>query len=338
MRRPLRTRSLLLGSLLLLLSLVLATATVWGYVEGGGPLAIATGRRPATPTADIATPTPTPVLPTPTPTPTPPVAAIPPDLPLSARAAILVQDEPELVLFERNADEPLPPASTAKIVTALTVLRHAGLEEVLTVQEEDLVDPVAESHMGLQAGDTVTVHDLLVGLLLPSGNDAAKTLSRVIGERLPGDQPPVERFAAAMNAVAAELGMTGSHFVDPSGDDAEGQVVTARDMVIAARALLREPVLVSIVAMQRAEVRVGGPKARVIRLENTNQLLAQDGVFGIKTGTTDQAGQCLLVAYRAPSGTQIAVILGSQDRYGDARALLGLPEPPPPSPTPEPAA
>lgn len=109
-------------------------------------------------------------------------------------------------------------------------------------------------------------------------------------------------------------------------------------MVIAARALLREPVLVSIVAMQRAEVRIGGPKARVIRLENTNQLLAQDGVFGIKTGTTDQAGQCLLVAYRAPSGTQIAVILGSQDRYGDARALLGLPEPPPPSPTPEPAA
>lgn len=329
-----RTRSLLVGSLLLLLSLLVASATVWAYVGGVDPLAAATGRRAATPT--VVLPTPTPVLPKPTPTPTPAVAAIPADLPLSARAAILVHVDPEIVLFERNADEQVPPASTAKIVTALTVLRHARPEEVLTVAEEDLVDPVLESHMGLQAGDTATVHDLLVGLLLPSGNDAAKTLSRVIGERLPGDQPPVERFAAAMNEIAAELGMAGSHFVQPSGDDAEGQVVTARDMVAAARALLSDPALLPIVAMPRAEVRVGGPQARVIRLENTNALLGQDGVFGVKTGTTDQAGQCLVVAHRAPSGTQIAVILGSQDRYGDARALLGLPEPPPPTPTPTP--
>jgi len=93
-----------------------------------------------------------------------------------------------------------------------------------------------------------------------------------------------------MNAVAAELGMTGSHFVDPSGDDAEGQVVTARDMVIAARALLREPVLVSIVAMQRAEVRVGGPKARVIRLENTTSSSRRTGSSGSRSGRPTRPG------------------------------------------------
>ncbi|MDI3340727.1 MAG: serine hydrolase [Sphaerobacter sp.] len=329
-RQPLRPRSLLVGGFLLLLSLVLATATAFAYVTGIDPIAAATGWG-STPPA-VATPEPTPVLPAPTPTPAPLLTPLPADLPISAEGALLLQLEPETVLFERNADTPLPPASTAKIVTALTVLRHAGLEELVTVQPEDVVDPALESSMGLQAGDVLTVHDLLVGLLLPSGNDAAKALSRTVGARLPGEAPPVARFAAAMNAVAADLGMAHSHFVEPSGNDAEGQVVTARDMAAAARALLREPALLPIVAMPRAEVRVGGPQARVLRLENTNELLATEGVFGIKTGTTEQAGQCLVVAYRAATGPQIAVILRSQDRYTDARTLLGLPAPPPSPP------
>ena len=142
-----------------------------------------------------------------------------------------------------------------------------------------------------------------------------------------------------MNAEATRLGMTQSHFVNPSGDDADGQVVTAHDLGVAARALLADPALRPIVALPTAEVRVGGPDARVIRLTNTNELVLTTGVYGVKTGTTENAGECLIVAYREAQENVIAVILGSTDRYADARALLGLPAPPAtPVATPVPSA
>lgn len=257
-------------------------------------------------------------------------------LDLSARSIYLIDAGTNNVLFEREADAARAPASTAKLVTAMTALRYARPEEVVTVQQADVVDPIQESSMGLEVGDTVTVHDLFVGLFLPSGNDAANALARFVGERLPeSSEPPVQRFVAEMNATAAKLGMTGSHFVNPSGDDADGQVVTAHDLALAAQALLAEPALRPIVAIPAADVRVGGPNARVIHLQNTNELLLTNGVYGVKTGTTQDAGECLIVAYRTQEKNVIAVILDSQDRYTDARRLLGLPSPPAEStPTP----
>jgi serine-type D-Ala-D-Ala carboxypeptidase (penicillin-binding protein 5/6) len=264
------------------------------------------------------------------PPPTPEPALIRPDLELSAAAAFVIHGNGETVLFERAADEPLQPASTAKIVTALTVLRYAQPEEVIEIIEDDLVDPVAESSMGLQAGDHMTIHDLLVGLLLPSGNDAANALARTIGARIAEDNDedlePYERFVDEMNRVASDIGMDSTTLYHAAGHDRDGQTVTARDLAIAAQALLERPSLVSIVAMKSADVRVGGQRPRVITVENTNELLVHDDVYGIKTGTTTEAGQCLVVAYRDGENTTVAVILGSQDRYGDARALLGLPE------------
>jgi serine-type D-Ala-D-Ala carboxypeptidase (penicillin-binding protein 5/6) len=276
--------------------------------------------------------TPAPATPAPSPTPTP--VPIPANLPLTARAAIVIVAETGDVLFERSAHEPLQPASTIKILTALTVLKHATPEEVITIHVDDVVDSIEESSMGLRAGDAVTIHDLLVGLLLPSGNDAAKALARHVGERLPPElgQTPQERFVAEMNVVAAELDMDGSNLVHPAGHDRDGQAVTARDLAQAAIKLLERPALVPIVAMEKAEVRVGGEHARVLTLSNTNELLTETGVHGIKTGTTIEAGQCLVVAYRDGERTLVAVILGSADRYADARALLHLPEP---APSPE---
>lgn len=302
---PKRFRSALLGALLLVISLGALGWTARAYEQH----------------AADSTPSPTPLaLATPVATPDPRLAA----LQLSAKAAVLIDADTGRVLYANDADAPRAPASTAKLVTALTVLRHARPEEIVTIGPSDVVD-ASQSSMGLQIGDSVTVHDLLVGMLLPSGNDAARVLARVAGERLPGTQPPLDRFIAEMNAVAAGLGMDGSHFSDPAGDDAAGQVVTARGLALAARRLLQEPALLSIVAMPKAEVRVGGPHARTLQLTNTNELLATEGVFGVKTGTTPLAGQCLVVAYRTGSQTQIAVVLGSEDRYADARALLNLP-------------
>ena len=268
----------------------------------------------------------------PSPTPEGP-DAIPEDLELSAAAAFVIHQDTGAVLFERDADTPLQPASTAKIFTAMVVLEYASPEEVIEIMDTDVVDPVAESSMGLEAGDWVTVHDLLVGLMLPSGNDAANALSRTIGARIDGgeDETLDERFIGEMNRLAADLGLNDVNLGHSAGHDRENQVVTARELAVAAEALLDRPSLLTIVAMKRAEIRVGGANPRVLTVDNTNELLVHDEVFGIKTGTTAEAGQCLVVAYREGDSTVIAVILGSEDRYADARALLDLPEPPAPS-------
>ena len=323
--------SVWLGIVLLSVSLLLSTVTVRAFLNDRGTPA--SSSVPATPSlaADWQqggglAPVPTAEV-TPSPSATPPAVtpATPINLaaPLSARGAVLVDAASGTVLYEQQADEPLPPASTAKIVTALTVMRHARPEEVVTIVADDVVDPALESSM---AGDTVTVHDLLVGLLLPSGNDAARALARFVGERLPEppDAAPSERFVAEMNAVAEQLGMTSSRFIDPAGDDVDGQVTTARDLAQAAQALISSRTLLSIVAMPQAEVRIGGPQARSVLLTNTNELLREEYVYGIKTGTTPKAGECLVVAYRGRGADEIAVILGSSDRYADARLLLGM--------------
>lgn len=280
---------------------------------------------------------------TPTATPEPQAPdLVPEDINLTARAAYVYHPESDTILFERDADVPLQPASTLKIFTAMVVLEYASPAEVFEIVESDLVDPVLESHMGLAAGDLVTVHDLLVGLMLPSGNDAANALARVIGARIDGDEdePLVDRFVREMNRVANELGLESTELRHPAGHDRDGQAVTARELAVAAQAVMDSPSLLTIIAMRRAEIRVGGANPRILVVENTNELLIHEDVYGIKTGTTAQAGQCLVVASRHGDTTIISVILGSEDRYGDARALLQLPVPPsepdqPDEPAPE---
>jgi serine-type D-Ala-D-Ala carboxypeptidase (penicillin-binding protein 5/6) len=266
----------------------------------------------------------------PTPTPEPPIQ-VPADVDLTAPAAFVVFPETDMVLFERDSDLPLQPASTAKIFTALVVLEYAAPEEVIEITQADVVDPVAESSMGLQAGDWVTVHDLLVGLMLPSGNDAASALSRTIGARIdgPDDEPYDARFIREMNRKAEDLGLDTVVLKHAAGHDQPGQQVTARDLAVAAEALLERLSLRKIVSMMRAEIKVGGANPRVIVVDNTNELLVYGEVSGVKTGTTAEAGQCLVVVSRHNDSEVISVILGSEDRYGDARALLSLPEPTP---------
>jgi serine-type D-Ala-D-Ala carboxypeptidase (penicillin-binding protein 5/6) len=278
---------------------------------------------------------------TPTPTPEPQIPeAIAADIDITARSAFVYHPSTDTTLYERDADTPVQPASTLKIFTALVVLEYASPSEVIEIVESDVVDPVAESHMGLAAGDLVTVHDLLVGLMLPSGNDAANALARVVGSRINGDdaEPLQDRFIREMNRVANDLGLETTELRHPAGHDREGQAVTAREMAVAAQALMESPSLLTIVAMKDAEILVGGNNARVLEVENTNELLVHEDVYGIKTGTTGQAGQCLIVASREGDTTIISVILGSEDRYTDARTLLDLSEPvPQPDGSDEPA-
>lgn len=226
---------------------------------------------------------------------------------VTAQAALVVDLDAGQTLYARRPNEPLPPASTVKLMTALLTVRLADLDGRVVVSAKAAGTP--GSRMGLVAGETLTVRDLLFGLLLPSGNDAAVALAEHIG----GSEAA---FVRLMNETGAALGLQGTHFANAHGSDAAGQSITANDLVILARAALAYPLLAQIVAT---------PSARVAgrTLTNTNQLLGvYPGADGVKTGTSDAAGECLAASVTRDGHRLLAVVLGSRDRYADARALL----------------
>ena len=256
--------------------------------------------------------------------------------PISADAVFVTDISTGTELFAQNADEPLPPASLTKIVSALVVLERANLEDTVEILEDDLVSP-EESQVGLKAGDRLSVRDLLHGMLIPSGNDATLALARhvgatALGEGASADQAVAE-FVSMMNAKAAELGATTSHFSNPTGIDAVRHVMSARDIAILTKAALQNSLFAEIVAKTEAvltsEVVPDG-----YRVTTTNQLLAEGIVTGVKTGTTAEAGGCLVTSFMVGPNEIVAVILGSdvseatdgsQDttaRFSETRALL----------------
>jgi len=229
----------------------------------------------------------------------------------SATAAVLYEPSSGRVLFEKNAHTALPMASTTKLMTALIACEQLPPDAVLTVTAEAVA--VEGSSMGLCAGDRLSRHDLLCGLLLSSGNDAANVLALSIGGCYEG-------FAEMMNARASALGMTDSRFVTPSGLDAEGHGASAYDMALLAQAVLSCEEAASVCAMTSAVVTVG---SRQITLKNHNKLLWQyDGAVGMKTGYTSKAGRCLVSAAMRNGVTLIAVTLNCADDWNEHTALL----------------
>ena len=256
--------------------------------------------------------------------------------PISADAVFVTDISTGTELFALNAEEPLPPASLTKIVSALVVLERANLEDSVEIQQEDLVS-AEESQVGLVAGDHLSVRDLLQGMLIPSGNDATLALARHVGATAIGEQAPAEEavaeFVSMMNTKAAELGATSSHFTNPTGIDDAGHVMSARDIAVLTKAALENSLFSEIVATTSAvlgsELVPDG-----YRVTTTNQLLAEGLVSGVKTGTTAKAGGCLVTSFSVGPNQVVAVILGSdvgeatdgsQDtsaRFAETRALL----------------
>lgn len=226
---------------------------------------------------------------------------------VTADAALVLELDAGRTLFALHPDDPVSPASTAKIMTALVVLQHADLDVAVTVSVN--AAGIGGSRMGLVAGETLSVRDLLVGLLLPSGNDAAVALA----EHVAGSETA---FVALMNQTASALGLSATQFANPHGLDAPGQTTSAADLAQVAKAALAYPYFAQVVAEPSA--RVAG---RV--LTNTNQLLGSyRGADGIKTGTTEAAGECLVASVSRRGHRVLAVVLGSADRYADVAALL----------------
>ena len=258
--------------------------------------------------------------PTPRPTPTPTATAIPgpdqnplPD-PLGVAAGILVDPGTGRVLWQANATLARPPASLTKIMTALVVLNRGDLGPLGTITDDAFNAGGSESFAPV--GTTMTVGDLLWGLLLISGNDFAITLAHTLSP-----DGSMAGFMNMMNHDAASLGATSSHFANPDGLPDPGQVSTARDMALLTMVAMDNPLFAQIVASPRHDVTWGG---RSHSLFTHNKLLTlYPGTIGVKTGYTLDAGNCLVSEVERNGTRLLAVVLGARtlSGYKESEAL-----------------
>lgn len=255
------------------------------------------------------------IVPTPQPSPVPavvlPVSDGSPIPVVSAKNLFIIDRESHLVLFAKNADDVIYPASTTKMMTAIVVYEHFGLDQPVTVQS---AYPEGVN-ISLQPGEKVTVANLLYGMLVQSANDAAE----VLADAYPGGKPA---FIEAMNKKAADMHLEHTRFLNPTGLDQEGHYSSASDLARIADYLLDIPYLAKIVATQNAVI-ASTDSSVYYPLANVNQLLGDvNGVIGVKTGFTDLAGESLVTVIDRDGHCVIISLLGSSDRFTDTKKLI----------------
>ena len=257
-------------------------------------------------------------------------------LELEAENVLLVRlangQESEQVIYAVDSAESIYPASTLKMLTALTVLEIAEPEERITLGTEIYIPPLDASRAGLEYGMTLSVRDLLEGLLLPSGADAAYALAVYCGRKLEGDgrlsyDAAVTAFVAAMNRKAEEIGAGYTTAVNAVGLDAKGQRTTAEDILKMTRVFLSDPLLAEICGLPAAKIT--SEEGKTVSLKNTNKMLIGNSgyyngdVAGVKTGTTSRAGNCLVSVFTVEGGTYICIVMKSSyyGKFTDTQKL-----------------
>jgi len=230
---------------------------------------------------------------------------------VSAQAALVIDMDSQVTLYEKNPDSPLLPASTTKIVTALVAMEYYPNDLILKVGDVK----VEGQKMGLIKGEEITAENLLYGLLVYSANDAAE----VLAQNFPGGR---DLFIAAMNIKAKELSLTHSKFYNPTGLDGNGHVSTARDLIRVSEIAMRDPMFAKIVGTKQKVVKsTNGKIAHSLR--NINELLGKvDGVLGVKTGWTENARENLITYLERDNKRIMIALLGSQDRFGETEELI----------------
>lgn len=231
---------------------------------------------------------------------------------VSAKAYIVMDMASRSVILEGNSRTCLPMASTTKIMSALLCLESGDLDSEFTVDPDAI--KVEGSSMGLTEGDIVSKRDLCFGMLLPSGNDAAGAAAvKIAGS--------YGAFADMMNERASSIGMENTHFVTPSGLHDDNHYSTAYDMALLTAEALRNEDFRDICSQEAARLTFGNPPYERW-LYNTNKLLSMyDGVIGVKTGFTDEAGRCLVSACERNGITLICVTLNDKNDWNDHMAL-----------------
>ena len=228
---------------------------------------------------------------------------------IDATAAIVMDMESGRVLYEKNAHSQRAIASTTKILTSIIAIEKGNLEDIVTVSER--AASIWGSKIKLKEGEKLKLKELLYGLMLNSGNDAAIA----IAEHIAGS---VENFADMMNSKAVEIGAKNSHFITPHGLDTPGQYSTAYDLALITRYALKNPVFAEIVKTKTSEI----PGRS---LHNTNEVLfSYPGADGVKTGYTGQAGRCLVASATKNNTKIITVVLNCATRAKRAQSTINL--------------
>lgn len=271
-------------------------------------------------------------------------ASLQDDITLDAKGAILIDMQSGNVLYQKNGDDRLYPASTTKVLTALLAVENGNLDDTIIVGEEVHMVPWDSSKALLRVGEQIKLKDLLMGLILPSGNDAAMTVAVYVGRRVSNDMyleetKAVEKFIELMNDRAKKLGATGSNYANPHGYHNDNHYTTPHDLALISREAMKNEFFREVVSTSKYSVEDEfalssgqGPENISHIWINTNRLIDKSSgyyyeyVTGIKTGFTTPAGQCIVSSASKDGLDLIAVVLNStnQAKWEDPIKLLNL--------------
>ena len=232
---------------------------------------------------------------------------------LNSKAAIILDRETETVLYEKNAYSKRAMASTTKIMTAILTIESGKLNDIVEVSKK--AASIGGSVLGLKIGDKLTLNDLLYGLMLRSGNDAAVQIAEYLGGS-------VEGFADMMNQKAKELNLINTHFVTPHGLDNPEHYTTAYELAVLTDYAMNNKTFAKIVNTKQCSISINGNQKS---LNNTNELLGVlNGVNGVKTGFTNNAGRCLVTSITRDNWSVICVVLGADTKKFRTKDSISL--------------
>lgn len=221
----------------------------------------------------------------------------------NSRACVVIDRNTSTILYGKNENQKRKMASTTKIMTATIIIENCNLDETIEISKK--AAGTGGSKLGLKTGDKITIRDLLYGLMLRSGNDAAVALAEYAGGSIEG-------FAELMNKKASALGLTSTHFETPHGLDSDEHYTTAYELAILSNYALNNTTFAQIVGTKEYTITINGtPK----QISNTNELLGNlNGVYGIKTGFTNGANRCLVTSCKRNDMDIICVVLGADTK------------------------
>lgn len=222
---------------------------------------------------------------------------------INSRYAIVLDRNSKAIIYGKNETTKTKMASTTKIMTAIVVIENTNLSDVIEISSK--AAGTGGSRLKIKKGDKITVNDLLYGLMLKSGNDAAVALAEYVGGSIEG-------FAVLMNNKAKELGLENTNFVTPHGLDSEEHYTTPYELALLADYALKNEVFANIVKTKTCSITINGYSRTI---SNTNELLGNlNGVYGVKTGFTNGAGRCLVTSIKRDDLDVICVVLGADTK------------------------
>ncbi len=237
------------------------------------------------------------------------------DIQVSARSAVLIEASSGNVIWSKDANEPMPMASTTKIMTALVALEACDISRRIKISPSAV--GVEGSSVYLSANESLTLEELLYAMLLESANDAAAAIAIEVGGSIEG-------FAEMMNQKAADMGLKNTHFENPHGLDGEAHFTTAYELALIAREAYMNETFKSIVSTHKKMIPLNGNEGTRVLVNHNKMLKLYDGAKGIKTGYTKKSGRCLVSSAERDGLSFIAVTLNAPDDWNDHKTMLDL--------------